>query len=208
MLMETSRPYGHLDLPGEWSHVAFVGTGLGNGSVQINFYLNGVKHPQSYTTSQTYGVAGNTQIGKYLDGSMFDFRMSSTPRYTADFTAPTDLLPVDADVTLSTLRYETLSDESTYGSSVSVVGDFGVEPVSQEDLPISTSSASATEATASPTNVIVGSMWSEGVGSGSVAIYDITTGSQTLKVTQPSLKFNLNMPTSVSSLRQTLLSLR
>ena len=120
---------------GEWSHVAFVGTVLGNGSVQINFYLNGVKHPQSYTTSQTYGVAGNTQIGKYLDGSMFDFRMSSTPRYTADFTAPTDLLPIDADVTLSTLRYETLSDESTYGSSVSVVGDFGVEPVPQENYP-------------------------------------------------------------------------
>jgi hypothetical protein len=119
----------------EWSHVAFVGTPTGSGSVRIDFYLNGVKHPQNYTSSQTYGTAGNTQIGKYLDGSMFDFRMSSTPRYTADFTAPTDLLPIDGNVTLSTLRYETLSDESTYGSSVSVVGDFGVEPVPQENYP-------------------------------------------------------------------------
>ena len=144
---------------GEWSHVAFVGTVLGNGSVQINFYLNGVKHPQSYTTSQTYGVAGNTQIGMHLDGSMFDFRMSSTPRYTADFTAPTALLPVDANVTLSTLRYEILSDESTYGSSVSVVGYSGAEPVPQEDLPISSSSESSSSGSTSVTSPVAEGTW-------------------------------------------------
>ena len=146
---------------GSWTHVALVGVpnvSQGNTYVTISLFLDGVKHPQTFDSFETFGTSGNTQIGKYLDGSMFDFRMSSTPRYTADFTAPTDLLPVDANVTLSTLRYETLSDESTYGSSVSVVGDFGVEPVPQENYPFSPPPANVDNMTADDWTTVGGSV--------------------------------------------------
>lgn len=99
-----------------WNHWAIVKspaiTVNGNPTASVDLYLNGVKqggYGGSYGHDRNYGTTGTHKIGAFFGGMLFDFRISSAARYSADFTPPAAAFISDADTELLTLNKETLT---------------------------------------------------------------------------------------------------
>ena len=85
----------------QWTHVAISRTGT-----TTKMFVNGVQDGSSYTDSSNYGTnkpirigddtAGNNHFIGYID----EFRVSTTARYTAAFTAPTGIFQGDSNTVL------------------------------------------------------------------------------------------------------------
>jgi hypothetical protein len=100
-----------------WNHWAIVKTPAttinGNPSSSVDLYLNGVKQGgyggSLHGADKNYGTTGTHKIGAHFGGMLFDFRISSAARYSADFTPPAAAFISDADTELLTLNKETLT---------------------------------------------------------------------------------------------------
>ena len=100
---------------GEWMHVALV-----NDSGTISLYGNGLL-AESVTDATDYsiGAFNRFHIGVYysnticMQGYLTDFRISSTARYTANFTPPTEAFTSDSDTILLTCHLPYNGDASS-----------------------------------------------------------------------------------------------
>jgi len=82
---------------GQWYHIALVRSGT-----EIATYVNGIKSPNTITTSAAIHngstnplrIAGDVPYNSYLNGYIDDFRLTQgVARYTSNFTPPTAQLP-------------------------------------------------------------------------------------------------------------------
>ena len=101
---------------GQWYHIALVRNGT-----EIATYVNGIKSPNTITTSAAIHngstnplrIVGDVPYGNYLNGYIDDFRLTQgVARYTSNFTPPTAQLPGN-----------TITDSSSYNHTVTPAGD-------------------------------------------------------------------------------------
>ena len=125
----------------QWNHIAVVREPL-DGS--IHFYLNGVEHPSTASNQVIDNDIANSAdhdlaIGYYqassdsrnFDGYVDDFRISTVARYTSNFTAPTEPLPVTGSTTTVILPPTNKSGVLTLGVTPTWRGTSGVTVTQQ-----------------------------------------------------------------------------
>ena len=97
----------------KWSHIAFTAN-----STHMGVFVNGVS--AGTTAISSYGV-GNFDIGTIntgtdgsFNGYISNFRVSNTRVYTANFTPPTDTLPITPNTVMLTCTKNMIVDDAGY----------------------------------------------------------------------------------------------
>ena len=110
---------------GIWNHIAVV-----RNSGTINIFINGKKDTAQATGNSTNFDAHTFRIGEKtyggipnVTGNITDFRISSTPRYTADFTPPSNPLSSDANTSLLISGTDASIIDKSQGSNLKLVGN-------------------------------------------------------------------------------------
>ena len=125
---------------GIWNHIAVV-----RNSGTINIFINGKKDTAQVTGNSTNFDAHAFRIGEKayggipnVTGNITDFRISSTPRYTTDFTPATAPLTSDGDTSLLlTMQGAKIFDKSQSATSLTLVGNTTASTAQYKYLPTS-----------------------------------------------------------------------
>jgi hypothetical protein len=124
-----------------WNHVALVRSGT-----SLSTYLNGVLGNTQTGISQNFASTGALNIGRgrdtstnYLTGYISDARLvKGTAVYTSNFTPPTAPLSAVSNTVLLTCQSNTVKDNSTTASTITVNGDTKTTTVSPFTLSYAT----------------------------------------------------------------------
>ena len=122
---------------GQWYHIALVRNGT-----EIATYVNGIKSPNTITTSAAIHngstnplrICGDVSYNNYLNGYIDDFRLTKgVARYISNFTPPTVELPDPSDPNFSSVSLllhgngangsTAFTDSSSYIHTVTPTGD-------------------------------------------------------------------------------------
>ena len=125
---------------GIWNHIAVV-----RNSGTINIFINGKKDTAQVTGNSTNFDAHAFRIGEKtyggipnVTGNITDFRISSTPRYTTDFTPATAPLTSDGDTSLLlNMQGAKILDKSQSATSLTLVGNTTASTAQYKYLPTS-----------------------------------------------------------------------
>ena len=119
----TMGPKGTLTSPrGVWTHVALV-----RSSGTVTLYING-RAKDSETEAGSITNAGTVMIGGDLEGNfhgkLFDFRITKSAVYTADFTPPAKLTDISNTELLTCAG--PFKDTSSRGRTLTLAGDINI----------------------------------------------------------------------------------
>ena len=125
---------------GIWNHIAVV-----RNSGTINIFINGKKDTAQVTGNTTNFDAHTFRIGEKtyggipnVTGNITDFRISSTPRYTTDFTPATTPLASDGDTSLLlNMQGAKIFDKSQSVKSLPLSGNTTASTAQYKYLPTS-----------------------------------------------------------------------
>ena len=116
-----------------WYHLAVVWDGT-----NTNIYVDGVSKGSS--TNNAISGAGNgltvngDGAGSYVwPGYIRDFRISTTARYTSNFTPPTEALTADGNTDVLLCHAPYLADGSTNSRAITITGDVRTKPFGPYD---------------------------------------------------------------------------
>jgi len=111
----------------QWTHVALVCSGT-----TWTLYFNGTSYGTYSGASKTSYGTGNAQLGARNDmdgcGYMSNFRVSTTARYSGNFTPSTTPFTTDANTAMLTLQSAAFTDVSANNQSFTVVSSGGGQP--------------------------------------------------------------------------------
>lgn len=121
---------------GNWHHVALVRNGSGSNNLKL--YIDGtLASTQSGSTAQTQ--SSDVAIGyyinngdQYLDGYIDEHRVSSSARYTADFTPSTEAFEADSSTVLL-IQSDTTDGSVVFTDSSGAVAGLGTDTSGNEN---------------------------------------------------------------------------